>query len=124
MAPPDKIRPSDSRSTANEAADWAEFDAITDAKAEANAAADPDAPPAGNGKPLHRIAQAKRIRFDLRLTQQEFTDGYHIPLAVFITWERHEAVPDAVATAFLDAIEADPLAVAAALARSKVAAAE
>jgi putative transcriptional regulator len=122
MTTPNKIRPTNGSATASGTADWGQFDAVTDAEAEANAAADPDAPPARGTQPLRRIAQAKRIRFDLRLTQKEFADRYHIPLAVVIAWERHEAVPDAVAAAFLDVIEADPKAVAAALARPKVAA--
>lgn len=69
-------------------------------------------PPAING-----IARAKRIRLALRLSQQDFSDRYHIPLATISAWERHEVEPDAVAIAFLDAIAVDPDGLAKALSR-------
>ena len=99
--------------------DWARLDAMTDEEAEANALADPDAQPAREDRPLHRMAHAKRVRFELRLDRKAFADRYHIPPATLLAWEHHELLPDAVASAFLDAIAADPDGVAKALSKSK-----
>lgn len=98
--------------------DWAALDAMTDDEVEAAAMADPDAPPLPGDQTLRRMSPAKRVRFDLRLSRQEFADRYHIPLPTLTAWERHKSEPDAVARAFLDAIAADPEGVARALART------
>jgi putative transcriptional regulator len=99
--------------------DWAAFDALTPDEVMAAALSDPDAQPWPEGKPMRRIARAKFVRFKLRMTEQEFADRYHIPLATLKAWERHEAIPDAVALAYLGAIEADPEGVAKAVAVSQ-----
>ena len=115
---PDSTRRSDQPVAESGKTDWNAFDAITDEEAEAAARADPDAQPLADQKPMHRLAKAKRIRWDLRLSQQDFADRYHIPLSIVVAWERYEAEPDAVAIAFLDAIATDPDGVAKALATS------
>ena len=98
--------------------DWAALDATTDDEAQAAALIDTDAPPLPEGQKMHHLAQVKRIRWTLKLTREAFAERYHIPLETVERWERYEAKPDAVATAFLDAIASDPEGVAAALTRS------
>jgi putative transcriptional regulator len=115
---PDKTRQSEKQNVPNGKTNWAALDAMTDDDAEAAALSDPDAPPLRDGQTLSPMSPAKRVRFNLRLSRQEFSDRYHIPLATIVSWERHETKPDAVATAFLDAIAADPEGLAKALARS------
>ncbi len=115
---PDRTRKSEKQAVPTGKSDWAALEAMTDEDAEAAALADPDSPPLGEEQTLRHMPPAKRIRFNLRLSRQEFADRYHIPLAMLVSWERQEAVPDAVAVAFLDAIAADPEGLAKALKRS------
>ena len=115
----DTTRRSDQQALHAGKTDWVALDALTDAEVEAAATADPDCPLPRPGQVSHRMARAKRMRFGSRLSQPAFAERYHIPLATLVAWERHEAEPDAVVTAFLDAITADPDAIAAALARSR-----
>ena len=98
--------------------DWAALETMTDEEAEAAARADPDAPPLTGDQPLRPMTRAKRVRFGLRLSRQEFSDRYPIPLEKLTACERRDIEPDAVAVAFLDAIVADPDGVAKALAKS------
>ena len=114
----DKTRQIDPGAVPQGKTDWAALDAMTDQAAEAAARADPDAPPLTGDRPLRQMSRAKRVRFDLQLSRQEFADRYHIPQATLTAWERHEIEPDAVAAALLDAIAADPEGVAKALAKS------
>jgi DNA-binding transcriptional regulator YiaG len=116
----DKIRLFDETPSAN-ATEWARIDAMTDAEADAAAAADPDGRPLS--RPARKIAAVKRLRFSLNLGPERFADRYRIPLAVLRSWERHEAEPDAIACAYLAAIAADPDGVAAAVARAQALAA-
>ena len=111
----DKTRPTDAQAVTKGKTDWAALDAMTDDEIEAAALADPNSPPLTGDRSLRHMSAAKRVRFQLRLSRQEFADRYHIPLATLTAWERHELVPDAVATAFLDAIAADPEGLAKAL---------
>jgi putative transcriptional regulator len=97
------------------ASDWAAVDALSDDQVEAAAIADPDAPPLRDGALLRPIAIAKRLRLRMGLGAQAFAARYHIPLELLMAWERHAAEPDAVASAYLTAIDADPDGVAAAL---------
>jgi putative transcriptional regulator len=115
---PDKIRPSEQDQHSNGKTDWAALDAITDEAAEAAALADPNSPPLGDKQGTNPMAQVKRVRLQLKIGQQVFSDRYHIPLKTVVAWERHELMPDAVAVAFLHAIAADPEAVAKALVKS------
>ncbi len=123
---PEKTRRSEEQVSPGGKTDWAALDAMTDEEVEAAALADPDAPPLREGQTMRRMTAAKRVRFDLRLSREEFAERYHIPLATLVAWERREFDPDAVATAFLHAIAADPEGVAKALVRwnEKAAAAE
>ncbi|MFM2044597.1 MAG: hypothetical protein RLY86_3173 [Pseudomonadota bacterium] len=54
--------------------------------------------------------------------RSEFCRAYGVPEDLLIRWERGEETPDAVATAYLQAILADPAAVAAAYTKSRQAA--
>ena len=121
---PEKTDPSDTKGQPQGKTDWAALDAMTDEEIEAAACSDPDAPLPRDDRPMRKMSRAKRVRFDLRLSQHVFAERYDIPFATLNAWERHEAEPDAVALAFLDAIAADPEGVAKALAaaRGKVAA--
>ena len=118
----DKIPPTKEKAGPTGKTNWAALGAMTDEEAEARARSDPDAPPLPEGQTMRRMTAAKRVRFDLRLSREEFSERYRIPLATITSWERREYEPDAVATAFLDAIAADPEGVARALAKKSVAA--
>ena len=118
MVTPTKILISDGGLGTVGKTDWAALEAMTDEEAEAAALADPDAPPLIGDRPLRPMTRAKRVRFDLRLSRQEFADRYHIPLATLTAWERRGLEPDAVALAFLDAIAADAEGIANALVKS------
>lgn len=50
------------------------------------------------------VADVKAIRRQLRMSQQEFSDAYRIPLRTLQGWEQGQRHPDAPATAYLQAI--------------------
>ena len=114
-----KTRKSDPNFVQRGQTDWAALDAMTDEEIEAATLSDPDAQPWPEGKPLRRAALAKRIRFKLVMGLEEFSDRYQIPITILRAWDRHEAEPDVVAIAFLNAILADPEGVANAVAKSR-----
>ena len=58
------------------------------------------------------------IREKLKLTQKQFSERYHIPLATLRDWEQGRRVPDAPARALIAAIREEPDVVRRALARS------
>ena len=60
----------------------------------------------------------RAIRRKLKLTQKQFSERYHIPLATLRDWEQGRRVPDAPARALIKAIREEPAAVRRALARS------
>jgi len=93
--------------------DWTAFDAMTDEEATAAALSDPDAQPlsAENAPLRKRLPQARVIRRALRLTQEEFSTRYHIPIGTLRDWEQGRSVPDQPARAYLQAIAGDPHAV-------------
>ncbi|WP_310219344.1 helix-turn-helix domain-containing protein [Neorhizobium sp. 2083] len=100
--------------------DWARVDAMTDEEAEANALSDPDNPPM-TGEQLRaapRMPQVKVIRRALRLTQEEFSARYRIPLGTLRDWEQGRSEPDQPAKAYLKVIAVDPDGTAAALRKS------
>jgi putative transcriptional regulator len=111
---PDKTQRSNAKPKGQ--TDWAALDAMTDEEAEAAALVDPDNQPWPSDKPMHKMARVKRVRMQLQLSQAEFAARYHIPLSQLKEWERHEAMPDPVAKAFIEAIAGEPDAVARALA--------
>jgi putative transcriptional regulator len=97
--------------------DWVRLSTMTDEEAEANALADPDNPPLS----AEQLASAKKmprikiIRRALKLTQEEFSACYHIPLGTLRDWEQGRSEPDQPARAYLKVIAVDPAGTAAAL---------
>jgi len=90
--------------------DWAYLASMTDEEAEANALADPDNPPmkAEQFKTAARMPRVKVIRRALRLTQEEFSARYKIPLGTLRDWEQGRSEPDQPARSYLKVIAVDP----------------
>ena len=97
--------------------DWKRVDAMTDEEAEANAFTDPDNQPMTQEqlRSTPRMPQVKVIRRALRLTQEEFSARYQIPLGTLRDWEQSRSEPDQPARAYLKVIAVDPAGTAAAL---------
>jgi putative transcriptional regulator len=97
--------------------DWAYLAAMTDEEAEANALADSDNPPMTTDqfRSASRMPQVKVIRRALRLTPEEFSARYGIPLDTLLDWELGRSVPDQPTRAYLKVIAVDPEGTAAAL---------
>ncbi|WP_306868960.1 helix-turn-helix domain-containing protein [Neorhizobium galegae] len=93
---------------------------MTDEEAEANALADPDNPPMTSEqlRTAPRMPQVKVIRRALRLTQEEFSARYRIPIGTLRDWEQGRSEPDQPAKAYLKVIAVDPDGTAAALRKS------
>ena len=106
--------------------DWAAFDAMTDEEVEAAALSDPDAQPMSEQQleRARRVGLAGSLRFKLKLSRDEFCRRYHVPLETLRGWESGTIVPDAVALAYLQLIEAEPETVARLMADRAPAAAE
>ncbi|MES5097135.1 transcriptional regulator [Agrobacterium sp. BA1120] len=90
---------------------------MTDEEAEANAKSDADNPPVTQEqlRSAPRMPQVKVIRRALRLTQEEFSARYQIPLGTLRDWEQSRSEPDQPARAYLKVISVDPAGTAAAL---------
>jgi putative transcriptional regulator len=97
--------------------DWAALRAMTDEQINAAALADPDNPPITPDRQarLKRVPQVKVMRRALRLTQEEFSARFRIPLGTLRDWEQGKAEPDQAARAYLTVIARDPEAVRKAL---------
>ena len=101
--------------------DYARLDAMTDEEALAAARCDPDNSPLEDRDPARltparHLSIAKRIRWDLCLSQAEFADTFRIPLGTLRDWEQHRREPDQAARAYLEVIAREPEAVRRALA--------
>jgi putative transcriptional regulator len=83
---------------------------ITSQDIEKAARADPDAQPLTeadfNRMPV--IPRVKIIRRALDLTQEEFSERYHIPLGTLRDWEQGCSEPDQPTRAYLTLIARDP----------------
>jgi putative transcriptional regulator len=92
------------------AEDWRRLDALTDEEITAAALKDPDNPPLTDEQlaRFRRPALAKRIRLKLHMGRETFSAAYGIPMETLRAWERHEAEPTAVETAYLRLIERAP----------------
>lgn len=90
--------------------DWTRFDAMTPEQRHAAAVADPDARPmtAAEWKRMPRVPQVKIIRRALKLSQEEFSDRFCIPLGTLRDWEQGRKEPDAAAKAYLRVIAREP----------------
>lgn len=65
---------------------------------------------------MPRVPFAATMRRRLRLTQEEFSARFAIPLGTLRDWEQRRSAPDATAQAYLKVIAADPESVAKAVA--------
>lgn len=103
--------------------DWSRFDAMTDEDVLGSAIDDPDNPPMTDEQlsKSTAVSSAKHLRWHLRLTQQEFSARYQIPLGTLRDWEQHRSEPDQATRAYLKVIAADPDMVARALASKSAA---
>jgi putative transcriptional regulator len=97
--------------------DWTRFDAMTEAERHAAALSDPDNPPLTEEdfNRMKRTPQVKIIRRALRLSQEEFSGRFHIPLGTLRDWEQGRKEPDTAARAYLKVIGRNPQAVMEAL---------
>lgn len=82
---------------------------MTDEEIEAGALSDPDNPPLTDAElaRMRPVSQAKRLRWKLGLSQEEFAVRYRIPLGTLRDWEQGRSEPDAPARAYLIAIAGD-----------------
>ena len=103
--------------TKTEKHDWRRIDAMTDEEVHAAALRDPDAQPLTDEDMarMKRVPRAKTLRRVLRLTQEEFSARFQIPLGTLRDWEQGRAEPDQTARAYLRAIAGDAAAVQRAL---------
>jgi putative transcriptional regulator len=81
----------------------------SDAQILVAAKADPDAQPLSvrQLRAMRRVALAKRIRWKLGLSQEDFSARFQIPLGTLRDWEQHRTEPDQAALAYLKVIAAD-----------------
>jgi putative transcriptional regulator len=98
--------------------DWKRLRTMPDAEAEANALSDPDNPPLSTEamKEMRRMPRVAVIRRALRLTQEEFSARYQIPLGTLRDWEQGRSEPDQPTRAYLRVIAMEPEMTARALA--------
>ena len=74
------------------------------------ARADPDAQPLTEAdlSRMKRRPRVKIIRRALDLTQEEFSERYHIPIGTLRDWEQGRSEPDQPTRAYLTLIARDP----------------
>jgi putative transcriptional regulator len=102
------------------AADWTRLRTMTETEVLAAARRDPDALPLEDRRPesvgpARRVSFAKRIRWQLGLSQTEFAEVFRIPAGTLRDWEQHRREPDQAARAYLEVIARNPEAVIEAL---------
>jgi putative transcriptional regulator len=92
---------------------------MTEEEINAAALSDPDNPPLTPERQsrLKRVPQVKVMRRALRLTQEEFSARYRIPLGTLRDWEQGKSEPDQAARAYLMVIAREPETVRRALER-------
>jgi putative transcriptional regulator len=90
---------------------------MTDEEVEAAALSDPDAQPLTpeRVKRMKRTPQVKIIRRALKLSQEEFSACFQIPIGTLRDWEQGRVEPDQAARAYLRVIARNPKAVREAL---------
>jgi putative transcriptional regulator len=83
---------------------------MTDEEVLAAALSDPDAQPLTPERlsKMRRVPRAKTLRRALRLTQEEFSLRYHIPIGTLRDWEQGRCEPDQPARAYLTVIASNP----------------
>ena len=97
--------------------DWRAFDAMRGEERHQAAIHDQDCPPATTAQlaKAHRVPAVRALRKKLKLTQQEFSARFHLPLGTVRDWEQGTHRPDKAAQILLTVIAKDPDAVARAL---------
>ncbi len=93
--------------------DWSELEAMSAEQRLAAALADPDAQPLTE-KALKRMKRTPRTviyRRVMKLSQEEFSEKFRIPLGTLRDWEQGRKEPDAAARAYLTVIGKNPQAV-------------
>ena len=90
--------------------DWRKFEALTDDEVIARAMTDPDNKPLMREDRLRmkRRPRAYVIRRALRMTQEEFSEAYRIPIGTLRDWEQGRTEPDQANRAYLKVIAVDP----------------
>jgi putative transcriptional regulator len=90
--------------------DWAKLEAMTDEETIARAMSDPDNLPLTDADfaRMKRRPRAFIVRRALQMTQEEFSDAYHIPIGTLRDWEQGRTEPDQANRAYLKVIAADP----------------
>ena len=106
--------------------DWARLRSMSNADVLKAARADRDASPLEDRKPgsigpARRVSLAKRIRWNLKMSQAEFAAAFRIPIGTLRDWEQHRRDPDQAARAYLEVIAREPEAVRRALAAAEAA---
>jgi putative transcriptional regulator len=94
---------------------WDRLRAMSDEEAEAGALGDKENPPINDRLNAVALSRIKAIRRALRLTQEEFSDRYLIPLGTLRDWEQGRTEPDQAAQAYLRVIAKEPETVSRAL---------
>ncbi len=90
--------------------DWKRLAEMTEEEIEANAQSDPDNPPITEEelKFFRRVVNVREVRQRQKLTQQQFSDRYRIPLGTLRDWEQRVHTPDGAATTLLRVIDKYP----------------
>ena len=98
-------------------ANWRTFDAMSEAERHQAAIHDRDCPPATEAQlaRARRVPAVRALRKKLKLTQQEFSARFHLPLGTVRDWEQGTHRPDKAAQVLLTVIARNPDAVARAL---------
>ncbi|MEH2292426.1 MAG: helix-turn-helix domain-containing protein [Nostoc sp.] len=86
---------------------------MTEEEIHAAAISDPDARPMTEAelRNARRVPRVKTMRRALKLTQEEFSARYHIPLGTLRDWEQGRTEPDQTAQAYLKVIAVNPQAI-------------
>ena len=90
--------------------DFAALEALTDDELMANALSDPDTlilTPERRAQ-FRPATEVRRVRHQVRLTQEEFATRFGIALGTLRDWEQGRRMPDATARTLLRIIARDP----------------
>lgn len=114
-----RVMPDGSTQAFADRTDWKRLDAMTDEEIEANAQADEDNPPLRSEElaRMKPVPNPRAIRQRLRLTQEQFSARFHLPIGTVRDWEQGKKEPDSAAKTLLRVIETNPEAVIQALER-------
>ena len=98
------------RKASNSGIDWRAFDSLTEEEVIARAATDPDNRPltAADLARMKRRPRVYIVRRALRMTQEEFSEAYRIPIGTLRDWEQGRTEPDQANRAYLKVIAVAP----------------